>query len=246
MKCIFITVRTGSTRLPNKSIMDLCGKPTVEWLIENIKRSENANEIVLCTTCLGEDDVLCNLAIKNGIQYFRGSKDDKLSRWLGACEEFDIDFFANVDGDDLFFDYHIADDVIAQHDISNADFIDGQGFMYNDVCGISRSALKEVCIAKGDYDVEYIKPYFHSFDTQKFVSQEKWNKGNVRMTLDYLDDFNFFEAVIKGMGEKELSFDNILEYLKENPRIASLNYWLEDEWKRNQNDEITKQEMGGL
>jgi len=65
------------------------------------------------------------------------------------------------------------------------------------------------------------------------------------MTLDYLDDFNFFKAVIQGMGEKELSFDNILEYLEENPATASLNYWLDDEWKRNQNDEIAKQEMGG-
>ena len=225
--------------------MDLCGKPTVEWLIENIKKSENADEIILCTTSLAEDDILCNLATKNGIQYFRGSKEDKLSRWLGACEKFDVEFFVNVDGDDLFFDYHIADEVITQYDMSKADFIDGQGFMYNDVYGITRSALKEVCVAKGNRDAEYIKPYFHEFNTQKFVSEEKWNKGNARMTLDYKEDFDFFETIIDGLNGKEVTFENVKKFIHDNPSVVDINWHMETEWKRNQDNQIAEQMYEG-
>ena len=33
---ILITVRTSSTRLPRKAILDINGKPTIQYLIENI------------------------------------------------------------------------------------------------------------------------------------------------------------------------------------------------------------------
>tara|TARA_B100001094_G_C18007707_1_gene708491 strand:+ start:152 stop:868 length:717 start_codon:yes stop_codon:yes gene_type:complete len=221
--------------------MDLCGKPTIQYVIDNMKKVKNAEKIILCTTTLDDDDVLCQIAERSGIEYFRGSVDDKLSRWLGACKKYAVDFFVNVDGDDLFFDKELAERVILQYNESRPDFIDGQGFMYNDVYGITYSALKEICRIKGVRDAEYIKPYFDRFNTQKFSGLDKWKKRNIRMTLDYQEDFNFFETVILGLGDKELSFDNILEFLNENPETSSLNWHMEEQWKSNQDSQISKQ-----
>ena len=50
MNSIFITVRTGSTRLPNKSILTIKGKHTIEYVIDSAKKSKHADRIVLCTT----------------------------------------------------------------------------------------------------------------------------------------------------------------------------------------------------
>ena len=58
MKCIFISVRTDSTRLPQKALLNICGKPSVQYLIENMKNSSKADEIILCTTLLKSDDAL--------------------------------------------------------------------------------------------------------------------------------------------------------------------------------------------
>ena len=135
MNAIFISVRTGSTRLPNKAILQLCGKPTIQHRINNLKQSSKADEIVLCTTQLDSDDILCEIAERSGIQYFRGSSEDKLMRWLGACEKYDVDFFVNADGDDLFFDYGLADHLFNQYEESRSEFIDGHG-LYVDVYGI--------------------------------------------------------------------------------------------------------------
>lgn len=237
-KCIFISVRSDSTRLPNKATKLLFNTPTIQYLISNLKNSNKTDEIILCTTELESDDVLCSIAERNGIKYFRGSSEDKLARWLGACEKYDVDFFVNVDGDDLLFDYALADHVIEQYEVWRPDFIDGQGFLYNDVYGITRTALEEVCRIKGTNETEYIKPYFT--ETGKFFVQvvqrvpEKYLKTDARLTLDYPDDFKFFETVIGELDLQLFTFDNVSHILKNNPELKSINNHLEEEWKSNQ------------
>ena len=115
MKNIFISVRSNSTRLPNKAMADICGKPAIEYLIHNLKNSKKADGIVLCTTELSSDDVLCDIAVKNRIDFFRGNEEDKLLRWKGACEKFGVEMFAECGGDDIFCDYELIDIVFDQY-----------------------------------------------------------------------------------------------------------------------------------
>ena len=70
---ILITVRTSSTRLPRKAILDINGKPTIQYLIENIKKSKLANKIILCTSEEPDDDILCQIATDCVIDYYIGS-----------------------------------------------------------------------------------------------------------------------------------------------------------------------------
>ncbi len=245
MNCIFITVRMGSTRLPGKAIADLCGRPTIEHLIENLKKSKLADDIILCTTTLPEDKILCEIASKCGIRFHCGSTEDKLARWLGACSYNNVDFFVNVDGDDLFFDYELADHLFAQYNESRSLFIDGQGYLYNDVYGIPFTSLVYVCEKKSEESTEYIKPHFNDsgvFGEKVKDYDPKWKKKNIRMTLDYEEDLQFFEAVINGLGEQELTFDNIANFLEEHPTVVDLNWHMEEEWKNRQLYQ-TKKEM---
>ena len=244
MGAIFISVRSGSTRLPNKANLDICGKPSMQYLIDTLKHTEKADEIILCTTRLKEDDQLCRLAKKNNIKYFRGSSEDKLLRWLEACKKFNVDFFVNVDGDDIFFDYGLADMCFAQHRKRRADFIDGHG-LYNDVYGITFEALKEVCDIKGTNETEYIRSYFLEGDRFDILPLEnipsKYLKQDIRMTLDYPEDLIFFTTVIQSLkGAKvSLTFDNILFFLSKNPEVKNINFCLDKKWKDNQKKIIT-------
>jgi spore coat polysaccharide biosynthesis protein SpsF (cytidylyltransferase family) len=61
MKAIFITVRTDSTRLPKKCLLEINDKPTIEYVIDRMKVT--GYPVILCTTELENDDVLCDLAI---------------------------------------------------------------------------------------------------------------------------------------------------------------------------------------
>jgi spore coat polysaccharide biosynthesis protein SpsF (cytidylyltransferase family) len=244
VKAIFISVRLGSTRLPKKAILDLCGEPSIQYLIKNLKSSRHADKIILCTTLKSEDDVLCELAEKNGIEFFRGSTDDKLSRWLGACKKNNIEFFVNVDGDDLFFDTPLADLCLSQS--TGIDFVDGRG-LYNDVYGIRATALELVCKLKSASNTEFIRPHFidpvKKFNTNKVQNiPNKYKKRNIRMTLDYVEDYKFFETVLKHFKQLNVAptFDKILQFLQNNPEVVKINWFREEEWKSNQTEMINR------
>ena len=244
MNAILITVRTGSTRLPNKAILEIEGKSTIEHLISRVKHSKLADKIILCTTELEEDNVLCEIAKRNNIECYRGSVKDKLDRWLGACNRFNIDFFVTADGDDLFCEPELIDLAFEQRKISQEDFIKSE----NTICGaftygISREALATVCSVKDSEDTEMMWTYFEDtglvdISLLKNVPDE-YIRNDIRMTLDYSDDFVFFDTVIKHFGNEYFSLRDIVKYIDKNPEVAKINLYLEDEWKKNQNKNTT-------
>lgn len=240
MKGIFITVRTGSTRLPNKSILKINGKHTIEYLIERVKKSRLADEIILCTTSKPEDDILCRIAVKNNIKYFKGHETNKWERWLDTCKAYDIDFFVTADGDDLFYEGNLADICFTQY-MSNPNpnlFLNGQG-LYNDVYGISYNTLQKICNME---NVSKIEPHnIVNFLKNSDVVVNKildvpdlYKKKDIRMTLDYEEDFNFFKKIIKHFNGEKFGLPEIISYIEQNPSVKDINKHLEIAWKENQ------------
>lgn len=241
-KAIFITVRTSSTRLPKKCLLEIGGKKTIEILIERLKRSKTADMIVLCTTTNQEDGILCDIAEKNGIRFFRGSEKDKLVRWRDAAQHFNVDFFVTADGDDLFCEPELIDMAFSQYQRNMPDFIESKGlaagaFTY----GIKATALKKVCEIKDTEETEMMWVYFT--DTGLFRTEllenvpDVYRRPEIRMTLDYRDDFRFFEAVIShfsSIGKAEFTLRDIIEYLDENPEVIKINQYLEKQFSENQ------------
>jgi len=240
-KAIFVTVRTGSTRLPQKCLLEIDGLKTIEFLIRNLKKSKLADTIVLCTTELSEDDILCRIAKEQQIECFRGSVKDKLDRWLRAAENFDVEFFVTADGDDLFCEPELIDLAFEQYQNSGPDFIEAEGlacgaFTY----GIKVSALKKVCQIKDTDDTEMMWVYFKDtglFEVEKLQNvPDIYRRAQLRMTLDYPDDFKFFRTVIEGLGGvgKDFSLKEIIIYLDENPQVAAINQYLQEAFELNQ------------
>ena len=243
MNSIFITVRSGSTRLPNKALLKINEKTTIEYLIDRVKNSQLANSIILCTTILPEDDKLCEIAKSNNIKYYRGSIKDKLERWKGACEKYNVDFFITADGDDIFCEPELIDLAIDQYKNTNADFIKTDEV----VCGaftfgIKYKALKKVCDIKYTEDTEMMWVYFTDtglFDVEKLKNIPKeYKRKDIRMTLDYKDDFNFFKHIIEYFDGNKFGLRDILSYIDDNPEVSKINYYLEQNWSENQNNNI--------
>ena len=241
MKAIFVTVRMGSKRLANKCLLKINGIPTIEHLIRRVKKSKKTDLIILCTSNNKEDDILCDIAVANNINYYRGSSKDKLERWNGACNKYQVNFFVTADGDDLFCDPDLIDLAFSQYDKSNAmiDFIKSDdvicgAFTY----GIKSEALNKVCAIKDTDDTEMMWVYFT--DTKLFRVEDLQDidilycRDDIRMTLDYDDDFIFFKKIIEYFGTEEFSLKEVIRYLDSNPDIKKINYHRHQEWKKNQ------------
>jgi len=67
-----IEARFASTRLPGKTLLKICGKSTLELLIERLKRSKLIDEVVVATTVNPDCDPIEELAKKLDVGCFRG------------------------------------------------------------------------------------------------------------------------------------------------------------------------------
>jgi len=238
MKAIFITVRTGSTRLPQKALRKIGTKTTIELVMDGVKKSIKADLVILCTTELPEDDVLCRLAVRSGIHFFRGSSEDKLERWRGAAERYGVEFFITADGDDLLCDPELIDLGFSQYERTGADFIEGKNvpcgaFTY----GISVDALNKVCRIKDTTETEMIVPYFTETGLFKVEELEDvpevLRRPEIRMTLDYEDDLKFFTEVYSHFNGS-FTLRDVIRFLDENPKVIEINQYLQARYLANQ------------
>ncbi|MCK4788754.1 MAG: hypothetical protein KAV87_33740 [Desulfobacteraceae bacterium] len=234
---VFIPVRTKSTRLPGKALLEVNGRPIIEYLIERVKSAGKPDLIVICTTTNPEDRVLVPIAAKNNIEIFQGSEKDILARYLQAADKFGVDFIVNVDGDDIFCDPEYMDKVVETFLKTSADYIECQGLPFGAVPGgIKVEALKKVCQMKNEDNTETgWKRFFTEsglFRIEAIEAAKDVRQPDIRMSLDYAEDFQFFREVIQRLyvPGRVFSLREILALLKDHPEIAAINRNRQEEY----------------
>ena len=80
-----VQARMGSGRLPGKMMMDLAGRPVLEWVLRRVYQSKCLDQVLLATTTLPDDDTLVSLAEGLDVMVFRGSDSDVLHRFRAAA-----------------------------------------------------------------------------------------------------------------------------------------------------------------
>jgi spore coat polysaccharide biosynthesis protein SpsF len=236
---VFITVRTGSTRLPGKALLPVDGKPALQYLLDHIRQSRLTEQFVLCTTTRPADDVLVRFAEENRILHFRGSEPDKLARWHGAAQAHDVQFFVTADGDDLLADPLLIDEAFQRYQSSGCDFIQGEGFPCGAFTyGISSKALAKACQIKATDDTEMMWGYFLDtglFRVETLVAPPELRRPEIRMTLDYPEDLTFFEAVIQALAPRRpFVLRDIVAWLDHHPEVVKINQFRQEEFMLNQ------------
>ncbi len=238
----FITVRSDSSRLPNKALLPIRGRKVIEHVIDRAKSIRGLDGVVLCTSARPEDDVLEEIARPEGILCFRGSLEDKLDRWRGAAEKFGADYIITLDGDDPFFGPELIEQEIVQIQAEQPDFLNiPKGLVCGGAeFGIKVSALQKVCAMKDTSDTEMMWVYFTDTGLFKVVDFKVedptyWNE-KIRLTLDYPEDYEFFQRVFEEMDmtSNTVPLCDILQMLGEKPEIAAINFFRQQEFLENQ------------
>ena len=76
-----LQARMSSSRLPGKVMMPLNGEPMIYRQIERIKQASTIDEVIVATSTDPSDDSLVEFLQNQGIEVFRGSLNDVLSRF---------------------------------------------------------------------------------------------------------------------------------------------------------------------
>jgi spore coat polysaccharide biosynthesis protein SpsF len=238
----FITVRTGSTRLPNKCLLPFGSMNVLEHIILRAKYY-NIDPII-CTTTEKEDIQIVKIAEQNNVKYFRGSLHNKLKRWLDCCEYFNIDKFHTVDADDPFFDgdlmrksFELLSD---KYDMiyptpSSSNGTASVGF------SLTKDIIKKACLSMDENsDTEMMWHYVEKIPNIRtfILPEQEDNPVMARLTLDYEEDYLLLRT-IERLVSHVATRKEVDDLLRTNPDLYKVNWFRNDEWKQKQKEKQT-------
>jgi 3-deoxy-manno-octulosonate cytidylyltransferase (CMP-KDO synthetase) len=110
-----IPARWGSTRLPGKSLIPICGKPLIEWVVEGAQRCGGLDALVVAT----DDERIRDAVAKLGVEaaMTRPDHPSGTDRVAEAVADTDAEVVVNIQGDEPLVDPALVDRLIqALHD----------------------------------------------------------------------------------------------------------------------------------
>jgi spore coat polysaccharide biosynthesis protein SpsF len=120
-----IQARMGSSRLPGKVLLDICGKPMLQHVLERTQRAQTLDEVVVATTSQPEEAPIADFCASLGVPCTRGSLHDVLDRYYQAARAQRADVIVRITGDCPLIDPILIDQtagLIAGHPSGAADF----------------------------------------------------------------------------------------------------------------------------
>jgi spore coat polysaccharide biosynthesis protein SpsF len=204
MDAILVTVRLKSTRLEKKVLRIVDGKPILKFLTDRLKNNFN-DKIIICTSTNQQDDPLIKFAEDEKLDYFRGSEEDVLERYLSACREFNADRFYIVYGDEPFTDIETMN--------LNFSLLNPEKEMWikNDSLpegtygyGMTLKGLEYINNNKPAKDLEVWQLMADKLPIEKIElnKDKKEHYDNFRFTIDYPEDLEAFSMIINKIGEQ--------------------------------------------
>ena len=212
---LVIQARMGSTRLPEKVLMDLCGKPLLLHIIDTISSLDKNYIVIIATTALPKDDAIKTFCDEHKIICFRGSEKDVLDRYYKAARTFNLDHIVRLTGDNPLIDSENLQHLIAEHLKNNADYssnksevdsdlpegVGAEIFTFSALEGSWKKGIKE---NHREHVNEYILENMDKFNVLRVDAKEKVPYKNIRLTVDTMSDFRFVERVIRSLEDNDL------------------------------------------
>jgi spore coat polysaccharide biosynthesis protein SpsF len=233
-----IQARTGSTRLPGKVLMDLCGKTVLGHVISRVKKSREIDEIVIATTNLEKDDAVVEEAKKYRVKYFRGSEDDVLSRYYLAGKKNCADIVVRITSDCPLIDPVIVDEIVEFYKENSYDLVTNAGTDLNqrtyprglDTEVFSYSVLEEAFnLATEKHQREHVTPYIYENSYNIFYYKNAIDYSRYRWTLDTREDFELIKTIYHYLykGEHNFFLQDIINLMTRYPELAKINAHIE-------------------
>ncbi len=106
-KVVVIPARLNSSRLPNKVILDLKGKPVVQRVYERCKKAESIDDVFIATDSVEVEEVCKRFT--NNVIMTSDAHQSGTDRIAEAVENIDCDIVINVQGDEPFIDISLIE-----------------------------------------------------------------------------------------------------------------------------------------
>tara|TARA_B100000795_G_scaffold148930_1_gene111551 strand:- start:13797 stop:14471 length:675 start_codon:yes stop_codon:yes gene_type:complete len=194
-----IQARMGSTRLPNKMLIDFNGYPIIKWVYHRVLKAKKIDQIIFAIPDKKEDDKLFSYLKSMDALVYRGSDYDVVERYYYAAKSFKASHVIRICGDNPlicgseidrlinFFDLNICD-YAYNHIPKNNLYPDGLGA---EICSIE--VLKEIYLkSKSKLHREHVFNFIwdnaNKYTIKTFDPPEPLSFPDVKLDIDTLQD----------------------------------------------------------
>ncbi len=209
-RAVIVQCRLSSTRLPNKALYDLGGKPLISWTLRAMKKVPA--DFYIVATDYDSEKSLKNVCEENGFECFAGPLEDVLERFCMVVRKYNIDTVVRATGDNPFLFYEAAAESADEFDKlrgteNQCAYLTYSGLPHG--CGVEifdgNLLLKAAALTQDPYDHEHAGPAFYrhqeNFKCCFKKAPEKYFAPALRTTVDTYGDFlravsvlNFYKA----------------------------------------------------
>lgn len=233
-----IQARTSSTRLPRKVLKELpygSGITVLQQVIRRVKRSQKVSHIIVATTNDREDSKIVEIAKKEKVLWFKGSKDNVLGRYYLAAEKHKLDIIVRITSDCPCIDPAIIDLMIEKHLTTKSDYTSNsikRTFPHGlDTEVISFHALEKAYNENTEkFEKEHVSPYIYKtrpdfFKISLVKAPKRFNAPDIRITLDTEEDYALLCSVYDYLFPKNEFFGTteIIELFQNKPWLKLIN-----------------------
>lgn len=203
MTVVIVQCRLSSSRLPEKALLSLGGRPILAWTL-NAMRQVPADRYILA--CDEESfDKLLPVASECGWECFSGPKDDVLERFCLVIEQVKADTVVRATADNPFLFYEAAAELLEQYKKEDCDYITWTGLPHGSGVEVfdAHSLLKARKITSEPYDHEHVGPALYNhpdeFLSLMLPSPKQWQYPGLRTTVDTYTDYQHARRIVRAV-----------------------------------------------
>lgn len=251
MIALLITARMGSNRLAQKHLIEANGKPLLYWLIKRFEHEfeKEINEKVVClaiaTSDKPENKGFSAATTGTSCKVIQGSDNNIPLRHLQCAKALSATSVISIDGDDILCSTHAARAVYEQMQNDNSyDMFAVSGLPLGmNLSGYTVAYLEKSLSAQSDKKLE-------TGWGRIFKDPKTWTgslgdydiMGDLRFTLDYKEDADFFCKVIDELRDKVVSISDaeLIKFVEQN-KLYKINSSLKEQYWQNYNSEKEKE-----
>lgn len=230
---VIIQARMTSTRLPGKMLMNVGGRPALDWVVSRASAIPGIDQVIVASPDTIENDPIAKWCDEHAIPCFRGSETDVLSRFFHAAQKYQGHTIMRLTGDCPFLDPFVCGQILALHKKSKAaytsniaprqwpDGLDCEVFSFETLKHAHERATRL-------FDREHVTPYIRRnrfIFPSSFLSCPYAGLEKERWTLDTQNDLGFLNEIGNELNNKESlpTYLEILDILERRPDLRKMN-----------------------
>lgn len=227
-----IQARLGSTRLPGKVLRPLAGRTMLECVMQRLSECQTIDQLVIATTTQTADRELIDFCRHRQWNFYAGSENDVLSRYVDTAEKYSADRIVRITSDCPLIDPELVDETVNLMNTAPgidyaSNFCPRRTYPRGLDCeAMTRRTLHQIDqFANSARYREHVTLYAYE-NPEKFTiasinGANDWS--HLRWTVDTEDDLSLISEIYRHFGDKPFNWKQIIKAYETYPMWLEIN-----------------------